>query len=101
MIDFCGNLNIDAIDITGYYLQNYPQVPSDAYIYSIKNRVHKAGLSISGTGIRNDFVSPNPADRQAEVNFVKKWIEVAAKFGAPVIRIYSAKNYQKDTLGKR
>ena len=91
VIDFCGNLNIDAIDITGYYLQNYPQVPSDTYINSIKNRVHKAGLSISGTGIRNDFGSPNPADRQAEVDFVKKWIEVAAKLGAPVIRIYSAK----------
>ncbi|MGI9137445.1 MAG: hypothetical protein ACR2IM_00240, partial [Sediminibacterium sp.] len=49
VIDFCGDLNIDAIDITGYYLQNYPEVPSDEYINSIKNRVHKAGLSISGT----------------------------------------------------
>lgn len=75
VIDFCGNLNIDAIDITGYYLQNYPKVPSDEYIYSIKNRVHKAGLSISGTGIRNDFGSPNPVDRQAEVNFVKSGLK--------------------------
>ena len=91
VIDFCGNLNLDAIDITGYYLQNYPQVPSDEYINSIKQRVHKAGLSISGTGIRNDFGSPDPSVRMAEVNFVKKWIEVAAKLGAPVIRIYSAK----------
>ncbi len=91
VIDFCGNLNIDAIDITGYYLQNYPEVPSDEYINSIKNRVHKAGLSVSGTGIRNDFGSPNPAIRNTEVAFVKKWIEVAAKLGAPVIRIYSAK----------
>lgn len=91
VIDFCGNLNIDAIDITGYYLQNYPEVPSDEYIYNIKNRVHKAGLSISGTGIRNDFGSPDPAIRRTEVNFVKKWVEVAAKLGAPVIRIYSAK----------
>ena len=91
VIDFCGNLNIDALDITGYYLQNYPEVPSDEYINSIKNKVHKAGLSISGTGIRNDFGSPNPAARDAEVAFVKKWIEVAAKLGAPVIRIYSAK----------
>jgi len=91
VIDFCGDLNIDAIDITGYYLQNYPQVPSDEYIYSIKNRVHKAGLSISGTGVRNDFGSPNPLDRKIEVDFIKKWIEVAAKLGAPVIRIYSTK----------
>ncbi len=91
VITFCGNLNIDAIDLTGYYLQNYPAIPSDEYIYSIKNKVHKAGLSISGTGIRNDFGSPNPQLRKAEIEFVKSWIEVAAKLGAPVLRIYSAK----------
>ena len=91
VIDFCGDLNLDAIDLTGYYLKGYPLVPDDAYIYSLKNRAHKAGISISGTGIRNDFGSANPTDRLAEVEFVKKWIEVAAKLGAPVIRIYSAK----------
>lgn len=91
VIEFCGNLNIDAIDLTGYYLQNYPAVPTDEYISSIKNKVHQSGLSISGTGIRNDFGSPDPALRNAEVAFVKKWIEVAAKLGAPVLRIYSAK----------
>ena len=38
VITFCGNLNIDAIDLTGYYLQNYPAIPSDEYIYSINKR---------------------------------------------------------------
>ncbi len=95
VIDFCGALNLDAIDLTGYYLENYPNVPSDEYIYSIKLRVHKAGLSISGTGIRNDFGSPDPIIRLKEVEFVKSWINVAAKLGAPVIRIYSAKSIPK------
>lgn len=91
VIDFCGALNLDAIDLTGYYMKGYPVVPDDEYIFALKNRIHKVGLSVSGTGIRNDFGSPDPANRLAEVEFVKKWIEVAAKLGAPVIRVYSAK----------
>jgi len=91
VIEFCGELNLDAIDLTGYYLENYPNVPSDEYINSIKQKVHKEGLSISGTGIRNDFGSPDQKIRLKEVEFVKSWINVAAKLGAPVIRIYSAK----------
>ena len=91
VIDFCGTLNLDAIDLTGYYLQNYPLVPSDDYLAQIKNKVHKAGLSISGTGIRNDFGNPDPKVLSNEVDFVKSWIDVAAQLGSPVIRIYSAK----------
>lgn len=44
VIDFCGDLNLDAIDLTGYYLDNYPNVPSDEYINSIKQKVHEAVL---------------------------------------------------------
>lgn len=95
VIDFCSELNLDAIDLTGYYLENYPNVPSDEFIYSIKQKIHKAGLSISGTGIRNDFGNPDASLRLKEVEFVKSWIDVAAKLGAPVIRIYSAKTIPK------
>ena len=95
VIDFCSELNLDAIDLTGYYLENYPNVPSDEYIYSIKQKIHKAGLSISGTGIRNDFGNPDASLRLKEVEFVKSWIDVAAKLGAPVVRIYSAKTIPK------
>lgn len=91
VIEFCGNLNLDAIDLTGYYIQNYPAIPDDSYVYALKNKIHKAGLSVSGTGVRNDFGSPKAEVRMAEVEFVKKWIDVAAKLGAPVIRIFSAK----------
>lgn len=91
VIRFCRELDLDAIDLTGYYLPGYPAVPSDAALFEIKNLIHRTGLSVSGTGIRNDFGSPDPAQRAKEVEFVKSWIEVAAKLGAPVIRIYSAK----------
>ncbi|MES2003236.1 MAG: sugar phosphate isomerase/epimerase family protein [Bacteroidota bacterium] len=91
VMEFCARENFDAIDITGYYMPGYPEIPSDEYIYHIKNKAHRLGLAISGTGIRNEFAEPDATKRTAEISFVKKWIEVAAKLGAPVIRIFTGK----------
>lgn len=89
LLDFCADQNFDGVDLTGYYFPNYPQVPSDEYIYHIKRKAHLLGLEITGTGIRNDYTNPDPGKRKADVQMIKQWIEVAAKLGAPVIRVFS------------
>ena len=89
LLDFCAEQNFDGVDLTGYYFPNYPQVPSDEYIYHIKRKAHLLGLEITGTGIRNDYTNPDPEKRKADVQMIKQWIEVAAKLGAPVIRVFS------------
>ena len=92
VMEFCTKVGFDAIDLTGYYFPGYPEVPNDEYIFHLKRKAHTLGLGISGTGIRNDFGDPDQAKRDLEIIFVKKWIDVAAKLGAPVIRIFTAKN---------
>jgi len=89
LLDFCADQNFDGVDLTGYYFPNYPQVPSDEYIYHIKRKAHLLGLEITGTGIRNDYTNPDPEKRKADVQMIKQWIEVASKLGAPVIRVFS------------
>ena len=91
VMDFCAKTGFEAIDITGYYMPGYPEVPTDEYIYHLKNKAHRLGLGISGTGIRNEFAEPDKTKRNTEILFVKKWIDVAAKLGAPVIRIFTGK----------
>lgn len=91
VMEFCATQNFDAIDLTGYYFPGYPKIPGDNYIFQLKRKAHRLGLAISGTGIRTEFAEPEPAKRAREVAFVKRWIEVAAKLGAPVIRIFSGK----------
>jgi len=88
-LDFCAELGFDAVDPTGYYFPGYPEVPADRYLYEIKKRAFRLGLDISGTGVRNDFTSPDPARRAADVGLVKRWIEVAAKLGAPAVRVFA------------
>lgn len=88
-LEFCAENGFEGVDITGYYFKGYPTVPPDDYIYHIKRKVFGLGMEISGTGVRNDFTFTDKNKRQPEVDLVKRWVEVAAKLGAPVIRIFS------------
>lgn len=89
LLEYCAEVGFAAVDITGYYLKGYPQVPADDYLYEIKRHAFRLGIDISGTGVRNDFTLADPEKRQEQVTLVKNWIEVAAKIGAPVIRIFA------------
>ncbi len=96
LLEFTAATGFDAIDLTGYYFPGYPGVPSDEYIYHLKRKAFLLGLDISGTGVRNDFTDPDENKRKADIKLVKSWIEVAAKLGAPVIRIFSGVQSPKD-----
>ena len=102
VLDFCAKECLDAADLTGYYFPGYPEVPADEYIFQLKRKAHRLGIAISGTGIRTEFGSPDAAIRKKEVEWTKQWITVAAKLGAPVIRLFTAKampdNYSRELV---
>src|ERR1041384_3857563 len=96
LLDFCAEQNFDAIDATGYFFPGYPEPPSDEYINHFKRRAFQLGLDISGTGVRNDFATPDGArvpgpNRQPpnmlakDIRHAKEWVEGAAKLGRPVL----------------
>ena len=89
LLDWCAVQNIEAVDLTGYYFPGYPGVPTDEYIYELKRKAFKLGIDISGTGIKNNFASPDPTVRKADVERAKQWIIVAEKLGAPVLRLFA------------
>lgn len=89
LIDYAAEHGYDAVDLTGYYFPEYPKVPSDKYIFDLKKHAFEKGIEISGTGVRNNFANPDPEKRAADVKHVKEWIDVAAKLGAPVVRVFA------------
>jgi sugar phosphate isomerase/epimerase len=91
VFDYCAELGLAAVDPTGYYFPGYPAVPDDGYVNFIKRRAFLNGLDISGTGVRNDFTEADGAKRKSEIQLVKSWIEVAARLGAPVLRVFSGR----------
>jgi sugar phosphate isomerase/epimerase len=91
VVDYCAQHGLDALDATGYYFPGYPNVPTDDYVRELKRRAYVNGVVINGTGVRNDFSTADEAARQADVQLVKNWIEVGAKLGATVIRVFAGK----------
>ena len=89
LIDWAAAQNLEAVDITGYYFPGYPIPPSDSVIQVVRKRAAGRGLAISGTGIRNHFAAADPAVREEGIQLARQWIDVAAKLGAPVIRLFA------------
>jgi sugar phosphate isomerase/epimerase len=89
VVTFCAQHRVDALDATGYYFPAYPAAPTDDYLFNLKRHAYVNGVQLSGTGVRNDFASADPAVRADSVKLVKDWIVVAQKLGAPVIRVFS------------
>ncbi len=89
VLEYCAQQNVDAIDPTGYYFPGYPEVPKDKFLNNFKRQAFELGLDISGTGIKNDFASPDASARAADVERAKQWIEAAARLGAPVLRVFA------------
>jgi sugar phosphate isomerase/epimerase len=96
LLDFCARHDFEAIDPTGYYFPGYGSVregkkgiPTDAYIRDFKRRAFGLGVAISGTGVANDLATADKEKRASEVKHIKDWVEVAAKLGAPVLRVFS------------
>ena len=89
VVHYCAQTGIDAVDPTGYYFPGYPKTPPDEYVARLKREAFVNGVTLSGTGVRNDFTATDEAKRQSDVQMVKQWIETAAKLGAPVIRVFT------------
>ncbi|MGB8170138.1 MAG: sugar phosphate isomerase/epimerase family protein [Chthoniobacteraceae bacterium] len=89
VVDFCAKHNIEAVDLTGYFFPGYPKAPADSYVNRMKRYVHDRGIVISGTGVKNDFATADKAVRAEGVELTKLWIEVAARLGAPVVRVFA------------
>ena len=89
LLDFAAANKFEGFDATGYYFPGYPAVPPDSYIDDLRKKAADLGIAISGTGVRNNFTTADAAVRQQGVEHIKQFVEVAARLGAPVIRVFA------------
>lgn len=93
-IDKCAEYDLDGCELTSYW---FPKEVTPQYLNDIKHRAFRLGLDISGTAIRNDFCLPAGKERDHWLAHTRQWIDYAATFGAPVIRIFAGTTPKGDT----
>lgn len=91
MMEFAADIGMDAIDLTGYYFSSYPETPENSEIFALKRKALDLGLDIAWTGVRNNFVTPDPSARKKDVELIKNWLAVSSKLGATIMRIFTGK----------
>jgi len=89
VLEFAARLKFEGFDATAYYFPGYPKVPPDSFIAMLKRRAADLGVGISGTGVRNHFTTSDKTVRAESVRHIQQFTEVAAKLGAPVIRVFA------------
>src|SRR5438128_5052584 len=97
VLEFAAKTGFEGFDPTGYFFPGYPEVPKDSYVDSLKRRAADLGIGISGTGVRNNFTTADKSVRDAGVKHIKEWVEVAARLGAPVIRVFADTQMRAET----
>ena len=88
MMKFASDLGLDAVDLTGYYFSTYPNIPDNATLFQLKKRALELGLNITWTGVRNSFITGDKASRTSDITLIKDWLEVSAKLGASIMRVF-------------
>lgn len=85
-LDFCAAHGCEGAELTSYY---FPKDCDAAFLRRVKRHAFLSGVAVSGTAVGNTFTHPPGEKRDREVAHVKQWIDRAAIFGAPHIRVFA------------
>ena len=87
VIDQAAGIGFDGVELLHVQMDN----ETPAYLNSLKQAAFRHGLSLPMLSIHQDFVSPDPKERQEAVDHTKKCIGLAAKLGIPAVRLNSGR----------
>lgn len=75
---------IDGLDCTVYW---FPDTSAE-YLASLRKAAFKNGVQIYNAGVRVQLAQPTPELQRAELENVRKWVDVADRIGAGHVRVF-------------
>jgi sugar phosphate isomerase/epimerase len=82
-IDLAAEAGFDGVEILHVQMES----ETNAYLQQLKRRAFVNGLDLCGFSTHQGFVSPDPAERQRNVEHTIHCIELAYALGIPTIRV--------------
>jgi sugar phosphate isomerase/epimerase len=90
LIDRAREYGYAGIEIDGKRPHGNPTDVSQARRASLRQRADAVGVEIYAVAANNDFSSPIPEQREAQLAYVRELIRLTADLGAPVLRMFAA-----------
>lgn len=87
VIEHAASVGFEGVEIL--HRQMADETP--AYVNGLKRAAFRNGLSLPMLSIHQDFVHPDPAERQKHVEHTKHCLELAGQLGIPVVRLNSGR----------
>jgi sugar phosphate isomerase/epimerase len=87
VIDQAAKLDVAGVDI----LHQQMESEDPAYLQRLKRHAFRAGVDLISLSIHQNFVSPDPAVRQTNIDHTIRCIELAYEMGIPCIRLNSGR----------
>jgi sugar phosphate isomerase/epimerase len=90
LIDRAREYGYSGIEIDGKRPHGNPLDLPEARRLELRRQADAAGIEIYAVAANNDFSSPVPEHREAQLAYVRELIRMAADLGAPVVRMFAA-----------
>jgi L-ribulose-5-phosphate 3-epimerase len=87
VIENAARLGFDGVEIVHRQMAS----ESTSYINDLKRAAFRNGVDLVQLAIHQDFVSPDPAERQKQIDHTIHCIDLASQFGMPSIRLNSGR----------
>jgi len=84
IIRMVADLGADGIDLTTYWFAD----TNDETLFALKKLAYRSSVAIYTIGVRVRLAQPTAELQSAELETVRKWVEVAEKLGASHIRVF-------------
>ncbi len=84
LIRMAADLGADGVDLTAYWLRD----TSDETLFPLKKLAYRSAVSIYTIGIGARLAQPTQELQAAEVETVRKWVDVAQRLGAGHVRVF-------------
>lgn len=80
LVEICADNDVPGLDATVYW---FPST-EDSFLLDLKKRAYRAGVDLYSISVRTELTKDDPA----ELDKLKKWIDVAERLGANHIRVF-------------
>jgi sugar phosphate isomerase/epimerase len=93
-IDWCADHNVPGAELTSYF---FPPDADAAYCLEVRRHAYLRGVQICGTAVGNTFTHPEGPEREKEIAYVNKWVDLSVAMGAPHIRVFAGQKQKGQT----